>query len=201
MKSELTKFASVAAFGLALALTFIGCVGGHFAYLSKGVPESFFSDTKIDSDDSKKVSYKFESKLADPFQFYKNYVDLNASYKSVLENYMNYKYTSVDSGDGNYHIDVILEKCTYKSVYAGTHGVSKVRLEEVAKVTTELEVTVRVNADGKVSEKKINGMGEFTGDKEDPTTTSGSFDLAIRATISRMDKFLNNAINNATSDP
>lgn len=179
--------------------------------MSKGMPESFFSDAKINIDDSKSVSYTFESKLEDPFPYYKRaFVDLNPSYKSVLNNYINYKYAPADSGDGNYHIDVILEDCTYEWVPAGTRSASAYNystgamssaFESYVKVTTELVVKVRVNVNGKVSEKKITGMGEFTGSNSQYSTVSNSFDLAIRATISSMDRFLSSTIGTATADP
>jgi hypothetical protein len=172
-------------------------------YLSKGVPERFFSDAKIDIDDSKKVSYRFKSELDDPF-LYANKIstDLNPSYKSVLKNYMNYKYTIVDKQDADYQVDVILEECTYEGVQAGMEtaqgysntGARVTAVEYKSKVTTEMVVKVRVNANGKVSEKKIEGMGEYTGNSSDANTVARSFDLAIRATISRMDRFLNSTI-------
>jgi hypothetical protein len=199
----------VAAVSVVLAFVFIGCAPQN-AFLSKGVPESFFSDAKIDIDDSKSVSYTFESKLADPLQYYRGLIDLNPSYKSVLKNYMNYKYTPVDSGDGSYHIDVILEECTSNAVNAGTQtaratnyatGTTATAVVNYVRITTEMVVKVRVNIDGKVSEKKIEGMGEFTGNSSDWSTVTKSFDLAIRATISRMDRFLNNTIGTAASDP
>ncbi|MDR2554968.1 MAG: hypothetical protein LBC64_06020 [Fibromonadaceae bacterium] len=195
------------AISIALAFIFVGCAQN--AFLSKGMPESFFSDAKIDIADSKSVSYTFESKLADPFPYYKDFVDLNPSYKSVLKNYMNYKYTTVGSEGGDYHIDVILEECTYEAVQAGTetaHAYSSTGASVTAhvyniKVTTEMAVKVRVNAGGKVSEKTINGTGEYTGNYSDASTVTKSFDLAIRATISRMDKFLNSIISAAATDP
>jgi len=191
----------VLAISIALVFVFVGCAPQN-AFLSKGVPESFFSDAKIDIDDSKNVSYTFESKLADPFPWYNAFVDLNPSYKSVLKNYMHYKYTPVDSGKGNYHIDVILEKCTSESVHAGTYAASGTSVTvQYMKVTTEMEVTVRVNADGKISEKRIDGMGEFTGNHTDANTVTRSFDIAIRATIASMDRFLNRTIGATATDP
>jgi hypothetical protein len=206
--NRIKSFLAITAF-TALVFTFIGCAP-QYAFLSKGMPENFFSEAKIDIDDSKNVSYTFESKLADPFPYYKAFVDLNPSYKSVLKNYMNYKYTPVDSEDGNYHIDVILEECTYEAVHAGAQtaratnyatGATATATVNYMKVTTELVVKVRVNVDGKTSEKKITGMGEYTGSYTEYSTVTRSFDLAIRATISRMDRFLSTTIGSATPDP
>jgi len=214
MNTSLKTLACAVALGLALALTFTGCFSPRpqSASLSKGMPESFFSDAKIEIDDSKKVSYKFESKLDDQFLYRTpndpfaginkgGFIDLNKSYKSVLENYINYKYTSVDSGEGSYHIDVILEECTYEEADAGSVTAKGTDASiSLVKVTTNLAVKVRINSNGNINEKKITGMGEFTGNYSSTSTVTNSFDLAIRATISRMDKFLN-TINNATPDP
>jgi hypothetical protein len=182
---------------------FIGCGPARpkSASLSKGMPESFFLEAKIDIDDSKKVSYAFESKLDDQFLYRAandpfdgmgkgGFIDLNKSYKSILENYIGYKYASADSGNGDYHIDVALEECTYEEADAGYF----------VKVTTNLVVKVRINVNGNVSEKKITGIGESTGYWSNINTVTNSFDLAIRATISRMDRFLNSAINATTPD-
>jgi hypothetical protein len=142
--------------------------------------------------------------INDPFPYYRGSVDLNPSYKSVLKNYMNYKYTPVGSEGGDYHIGVVLEECTYEQVEAGTERIyssgGSAYLINI-KVTTELVVKVSVNVDGNVSEKKITGMGEFTGNSSDNSTVTRSFDLAIRATISQMDRFLNSKIGAAISDP
>lgn len=200
------KFALLTAFSVVMAFTLSSCAGllaPQQAFLSKGVPENFFSDSKIDIDDSKKVSYKFKSELDDPFVHYNGHIDLNASYKSVLKNYMNYKYTLVSNkeGGGDYQVDVVLEDCTSEAVHAGTQTVSAhgsggyaVSSVQYVKVTTEMTVKVRVNINGEVSEKEIIGMGEFTGMSTDWNTVTRSFDIAIRATISRMDRFLSSTI-------
>jgi hypothetical protein len=194
-------------------LTFIGCgpTRPQSASLSKGMPESFFLDAKIDIYDSEKVSYTFESKLDDQFLYRTandpfdgigkgGFIDLNKSYRSVLENYINYKYTPVESGDEGYHIDVILEECTYEEAKAGSVTAQGGASISLLKITTNLAVKVRINVNGNVSEKKITGIGEATGNWANTNTVTNSFDLAIRATISRMDRFLNSAINAATTD-
>jgi hypothetical protein len=196
------KLVLLVAISIALTFTFIGCSRYTIknASLSKGTPENFFEDKKIEADDSKSVSYTFESKIADPFPFYDYRLDLNQSYKAVLNNYMNYKYTTVDSEDGGYHIDVILENCTGVAEPAGkqtaySDHTSNSASVYFAKIITEIVVKVRVNVNGKVSEKNITSSGEFTGPNEEYNTITTSFDLAIRATISQIDKFLNSALN------
>ncbi|MDR3002538.1 MAG: hypothetical protein LBU89_14925 [Fibromonadaceae bacterium] len=120
---------------------------------------------------------------------------------------MNHKYTPVGSEGGDYHIDVMLEECTYEYVHAGTQAVTARSGTASAgvsvnytKVTTEMTVTVRVNVNGEVSERKITSMGEFTGNSSDWNTVTRSFDLAIRATIARMDRFLNSTIGASSSE-
>jgi hypothetical protein len=199
------KLSIFTAIFIATAFTFSGCSIKHKDFsLSKGVPETFFQDKKIEIDDSKRVSYTFESNIADPFSFlvklplYEYRIDLNQSYKSVLNNYMDYKYTTVNSEDGVPHIDVILENCTIQIESAGeqtavsTEGSASVYFN---KVITEIVGKVRANVNGNVSEKNISGLGEFTGPDGKHSTITNSFDLAIRATISQIDKFLNNTLN------
>jgi hypothetical protein len=194
------KLVLLVAISIALTFTFFGCaVPIQHASLSKGMPETFFEDKKIEADVSKSVSYTFDSKLADPFVLYDYRIDLNPSYKSILNNYMNHKYTTVDNEDGGYNIDVILEDCTAKVEPAGKQtaedGAGHSASVYVMKITTEMVVKVRVNVNGKISEKNITSIGEYTGSTEEHSTVTRSFDLAIRATISQIDKFLNSALN------
>ncbi|MCL2283229.1 MAG: hypothetical protein FWC26_07925 [Fibromonadales bacterium] len=201
-------------FCLIIALAFIlnGCAGTRtpqYGHLSKGLPEKFFIDSNIDLDDSKKVSYKFESMLENPFPYYKDFLDLNPSFESVLKYYMNSKYSLADSSGAEYHVDVILEKCTYDAVAAGMETMQSTAVGPggVAsatayaynmKVTTEMTAKVRVSIDGKTSERQIMAMGEYTGNYTDHSTVTISFDIAIRGIMSRIDKFLNSTIGAAT---
>jgi hypothetical protein len=201
-----TKSILVAVVSIALAFSFIGCAAPQTVSLSKGLPERFFTDSNIDLDESKNVSYAFESKLANPFPYYnKAFVDLNPSYESALKYYMKSKYSVVSNDNTNYHVDVILENCTYEGIYAGQETIygsagGSATIHN-AKVTTEMTVKVRVNVGGKLSEREIMSMGEFTGNITDAGTVSRSFDLAIRGSISRIDRFLNSIIGNATPEP
>jgi len=211
---KIKSFFAIAVF-TALVFTFIGCAGVMFGtaartgHLSKGLPERFFTDSKIEFDESKNVSYTFESKLADLLPLDKIwrgtlFIDLNPSFESVLKYYMNSKYTVVDSGSGEYHIDIILEKSSGEGAYAGTErassGGSSVELRNM-KVTSEVTAKVRINVGGKISEREIMAMGEFIGNESDWGTITRSFDLAIRGVISRIDRFLNITIGAATPDP
>jgi hypothetical protein len=198
----------------ATVFTFIGCGVAKNGSLSKGLPERFFTDSKIEIDDSKNVSYAFESKLADPFPLDKIwmgtvFIDLNPSFESVLKYYMNSKYAVAGSSGGDYHVDIILEKCSHGGEAAGTEkarggyttgGGVTVSVDNM-KVTSEITIKVRVNVGGNVSEREIMAMGEFTGNESDWSTITRSFDLAIRGAISRMDRFLNSTIGTATPDP
>ncbi|MDR0330448.1 MAG: TonB family protein [Chitinispirillales bacterium] len=189
-------------FLLALCLTLfsIGCTpkieqtssGGapkavQKAILSKGLPDDFFTDSQIYIDKQKNVSYAFESKLDDPFPYYDAFVDLNPSYESVLEHYMGSKYTVAGKSGGDCRVGIVLEKCSYQAV--GAPGAYNM------KAVTEITVMARIDDGGKVSERRMAATGEFTGNYSDAGTVTNSFDLAIRGSISRIDKFLNSALN------
>lgn len=174
--------------------------------MSKGLPERFFTDSKIDIDDSKNVSYTFTSNLDDPFPLQAGgTMDLNPSFESVLKYYMNSKYAIAGSSGGDYHVDIILETCTYKGEMAGsetaqgsTHSLSGSATTTVTtyyiKITSEITAKARVTIGGKVSERQIMAMGEYTGDYTDVGTVTRSFDLTVRSVISRIDRFLNSTI-------
>jgi len=203
-----------------LAMFSMGCFNAHLqvASLSRGVPESFFRDANIEFDESRNVSYTFESRQTDPFRvseyfpkitptIYEVNADVNPAFESVLRYYMNSKYSVIGKSGGDYHVDVILESSTYKAEEAGkatasgssSTGVSATASVHYLKVTTEMTVKVRVNVGGNISEREIMSMGEFTGIYPSADIVAVSFDLAIRGAVSRIDRFLNSTIG-ASSD-
>jgi hypothetical protein len=172
-----------------------GCVvAPQSVYLRKSPSGKFFENMETKS--SKDVSYTFESKEPDPFQFNKINIDLNESYASNLKHYMNNKYSIVqDQGDSN--VDFILQSCKVEvrnagaDVIYGSSGYSAAIYNIT--VSTELNVKVAVNANGNISEKEIITLGEYTGNSSDLTTGQMSFNLAIEKSILLIDRFLDKA--------
>jgi hypothetical protein len=157
--------------------------------------------------DGRIVSYTFESKLNDPFDFKGILIDLNTSYASNLKHYMEYKYTVVRSGSEKHRISVVLEACEITTEDAGTESVSfnfAVRTVTMLTVTTTLTVKVRVETNGRVIEEDIVSVAEYTGNIENLTTGQISISMALEGNILLVDRFLNRAFgveSGAESEP
>jgi hypothetical protein len=187
----------------AFVLVFAGC-GPIAVHLNKS-PSSGVIAT-ISSDQSKNVSYTFESRLPDDFRPFDNRVQVNINnyYASNLKHYMSNKY-SVVSGSSDYKVEFVLEssksewheagETVAKATYSdGT--VARASVQHIA-VSTELTVRVKVTAGGKETEKEIISIGEYTAAQD---ATPGSFNAAIEKSILLIDKFLDGVMVAGTNE-
>ena len=168
------------------------------AYLKKMPSNELLNNIK--SYDDREVSYTFKSDLPEQFKYYKADIDLNASYASNLKHYMNNKYSVVDVAENS--VEVLLQSCEYEAVQAGTetahtrassttgHSASGTITIINLTVTTEINLLVRANVNGKVTEKQIMAGGENTGNYSSAETVQRSFDMAIERSLISVDKFL-----------
>jgi len=178
---------------LAFVLIFVGC-GPIAVNLNKSPSSGVVA--AVSSDQSKKVSYAFESRLPDDFRPFDNRVQVNINnyYESNLKHYMSNKY-SVVKGSSDYNVEFVLEssksewheagKTVAKATYSdGTTASASV---QHITVSTELTVRVKVTAGGKETEREIISIGEYTAAQD---AVPGSFNVAIEKSILLIDKFL-----------
>lgn len=201
MKRE--RFLALAAvLATALAFTLSSCATKYNVNLKKMPSEAFLSSIK--SNESKTVSYAFESELPDTVVYKNIYVNLNADYAANIKHYMNAKYTV--GSEANYKVEFILMACSLEVVYAGKqvahtqtsatattgHSASyKGTVEEhFNTITTELIVKARVHAGGKVTEKEFTAFSEHTGNSYDAGVVQRGINMAIDKSLQMIDKFL-----------
>ena len=181
-------------------LIIAGCalIQREYHLILRKAPSQKFFET-VENQDNREVSYSFKSELPDTFWVNKVSFDLNKSYASNLKYYMSNKYSVVnDSTSTKYNVEVLLVSCNAEARDGGqetavgrsTSGYSSSVTIYNATVATELTIMVRANVDGKIQEKEIVTLGEYTGNMSDIKTFSGSFDLAIEKSLVLIDRYL-----------
>jgi hypothetical protein len=190
----------------AVAAVLVGGCATYNINLKKAPSDNFLSS--VQSDDSKRVSYTFETELPEKVKYKNIVVELNPAYESNLKHYMNAKY-SVDS-DGDYKVEIILKSCSLSVAYAGkqvartqtsataTTGHSATYQGTVEEhfntISTEIIVKARVHVGGRVTEKEFTAFSENTGNSYDASVVQVGINMAIDKSLQAIDKFLDKTL-------
>jgi hypothetical protein len=190
---------SLLLFVLVVAFCVGGCGGPVYVNLRKSPSAEIIAN--VNSEQSKKASYTFESKLPEAYSPFNTrlFVNLNDYYASNLKHYMNNKFSVVDDAE-DIKIEVVLESSSSESRYDGEKKLARASYSDgttgrayIEKVTilTEITVKVKVSEGGRVNEKKIVSEGEYSGDLANSVEIAAeSFNLVIEKSILQIDKFL-----------
>jgi len=181
-----------------VAFLFVGCA--QQVYLKKSPSELVL--TSIKSDNNKKVSYTFTSRIPDVLELRDYYqFDVNATYISNLKIYMNTKYSVMEND--SVKIEFILISCSQtmrnansglqntSNVLGALAGSSSTPMYTNIALTTEINLKVIVKkGESVLSEKDIFTTDEYNGNNNNSQVAAASFDQAIGKSIIMIDKFL-----------